>query len=91
VSRNLSPLEKAAALQRELDRIRQTEPSRARSQILRDIDARIRRMEALGQLGNMNTSLQPWLERSRILIGWQEESLLTSESRKQGPQPVSPE
>jgi hypothetical protein len=55
VVRNLSPEEELEALLRELNQLEHTEPSRAQWQRFRDIDARIRRMEALGQLGSMNT------------------------------------
>jgi hypothetical protein len=55
VIRNLSPLEEVKALQRELDQIQQTEPSEVRSQMLRDLAARLQRMEALSQVANTRT------------------------------------
>jgi hypothetical protein len=63
VIKNLSPLEEVEALQRELDQIQQTEPSRARSQMLRDLVARLRRMEALSQVANTRTGEVKTTER----------------------------
>jgi hypothetical protein len=63
VVKNLSPLEEVEALQRELDQIQQIEPSRARSQMLRDLAARIRRMEALSQVANTRTGEVKTTER----------------------------
>jgi hypothetical protein len=59
----LSPLEEVEALQRELDQIQQTEPSRARSQMLRDLAARLRRMEPLSQVANTRTGEVKTTER----------------------------
>jgi hypothetical protein len=63
VVKNLSPLEEVEALQRELDQIQQTEPSRARSQMLKDLAARLRRMEALSQVANTRTGEVKTTER----------------------------
>jgi hypothetical protein len=63
VVKNLSPLEEVEALQRELDQIQQIEPSRARSQMLRDLAARLRRMEPLSQVANTRTGEVKTTER----------------------------
>jgi len=63
VSRNLSPLEEVEALQRELDQIRQTEPSRARSQRLRDLWGQLLRKEALYSLADTRTGEVKTTER----------------------------
>jgi hypothetical protein len=63
VVKNLSPLEEVEALQRKLDQIQQTEPPRARSQMLRDLAAQQRRIEALSQVANTRTGEVKTIER----------------------------